>query len=508
MARVTRRQALSEAALGTGALWLAAAGVSAAPALGRIRFDDYPFSLGVASGDPTPDGFVLWTRLAPDALAADGRGGLPERRVSVAFEVAEDGAFRRRVRHGRTTAVPELGHSVHVEVDGLAPGREYFYRFVAGGEVSPAGRTRTTPAGAVDVFRLGLASCSSWTGGRFAAYRTMAEEELDLVLHVGDYIYENRDTETLADFRLLHARQKTSPDLQAAHERFPFAVTWDDHEIENNWAGSVSQPDGEASNEPGRFLALRAAAFQAYYEHLPLRRPQRPKGPDMLLYRGLGYGDLVNFSVLDTRQYRTDQLTENFPAGPRDPRTSDPGRTMTGPEQERWLFDRLDRSRARWNVLAQQTIVTRFDYDTGEGVSFNHDQWDGYEGARNRLFAYLTGRRPSNPVVLTGDWHSSWVNDLKANYLEPASETLGTEFVGTSISSGCPWAPAVAAAVPANPQVKFFDGDRRGYVRATITPDTWTSDYRVVASAADPDGPAETLTSWVVENGRPGALRA
>ncbi len=181
---------------------------------------------------------------------------------------------------------------------------------------------------------------------------------------------------------------------------------------------------------------------------------------------------------------------------------------MTGPEQERWLFGRLDASRARWNVLAQQTIVARFDYDTGEGVSFNHDQWDGYEGARDRLFAYLAARRPSNPVVLTGDWHSSWVNDLKADFTDPASETLATEFVGTSISSGCPWAPAVAAAVPVNPHVKYFDGDRRGYVRATITPDTWTSDYRVVASAADTASPAETLTSWVVENGRPGAVPA
>ena len=505
---LTRRQALGEAALGAGALWLAAAGVSSAPAAARLRFDGDPFSLGVASGDPTPDGFVLWTRLAPDPLAGDGRGGMPARRVSVAYEIAEDEAFRRPVRRGRTPAVPELGHSVHVEVDGLEPGRDYYYRFIAGGEVSAAGRTRTAPAGAVAQLRLGLASCSSWTGGRFAAYRTMAEEELDLVLHVGDYVYEARDTETLADFRLIHARQKTSPDVQAVHERFPFAVTWDDHEIENNWAAGGSQPDGEPSNEPGRFLALRAAAFQAYYEHLPLRRPQRPQGPDMLLYRGLGYGELVDFSVLDTRQYRGDQLDDAFPAGPRDPRTSDPGRTMTGPEQERWLFGRLDASRARWNVLAQQTIVARFDYDTGEGVSFNHDQWDGYEGARDRLFAYLAARRPSNPVVLTGDWHSSWVNDLKADFTDPASETLATEFVGTSISSGCPWAPAVAAAVPVNPHVKYFDGDRRGYVRATITPDTWTSDYRVVASAADTASPAETLTSWVVENGRPGAVPA
>ncbi len=508
MTQLSRRELLGKSALGTGALWAAAAGVSAAPVLARQRLSDYPFTLGVASGDPLPDGVVLWTRLAPDPLAADGRGGMPDRRVPVTWEVAEDEAFRRRVRRERAVAVPELGHAVHAEVGGLQPGREYFFRFVAGGEVSPVGRTRTAPAGATDEVRFALASCQAWVGGPYAAYRTMAEDDLDLVVHVGDYIYERRDTETLQDFRLLHALYKTSPDLQAAHARFPFVVTFDDHEIENNWADGVSQPDGEASNEPGRFAALRAAAFQAYYEHLPLRRPQRPKGPSLHLYRGLAFGDLLDFSVLDTRQYRSDQLTENFPAGPRDPRTDDPGRTMTGATQERWLLDRLARSPARWNAIAQQTIVAQFDYDRGEGVSVNHDQWDGYAGARDRLLDFVAQRRPANPVVLTGDWHSSWVNDLKADFDDPASETLATEFVGTSISSNCSWAPAVAQAVDVNPHVKFFDGDRRGYVRCTVTPEAWRSDYQVVAAANDPSAPATTLTSWVVEAGRPGAVPA
>ncbi len=508
MRQVSRRQLLGEAALGTGALWAAAAGVSQAPALARPRFTAYPFALGLASGDPRPTGVVLWTRLAPDPLADDGHGGMPERRLAVSWEVADDEAFRRRVAAGRSPAVPELGHSVHVEVDGLEPGREYFFRFVAGGEVSPVGRTRTAPSGPTDQLRFALASCQAWVGGPYAAYRTMAEEDLELVVHVGDYIYEARNTESLADFRILHARYKTSPDLQAAHARFPFVVTWDDHEIENNWAADASQPDGEPSNEPGRFLQLRAAAFQAYYEHLPLRRPQRPKGPDMLLYRGLSYGDLADFSVLDTRQYRSDQLDDAFPAGPRDPRTDDPYRTMTGAAQERWLFERLARSRARWNVLAQQTIVAQFDYDTGPGASVNHDQWDGYAGARDRLLEFIAASRVANPVVLTGDWHSSWVNDLKADFDDPASTTLATEFVGTSISSGCPWERAVAQAVPANPHVKFFDGTHRGYVRCTVTPERWTSDYRVVTAAADSSEPARTLTSWAVEAGRPGAVPA
>jgi len=371
MRHVSRRQVLGKAALGTGGLWLAAAGLSAAPAQARPRFAAYPFSLGVASGDPLPDGVVLWTRLAPDPLAPDGRGGMPDRRVPVRWEVAEDERFRRRVRAGRAFAVPELGHAVHVEVGGLRPGREYFFRFHAGRETSPVARTKTAPAGPVDALRLGLASCSAWVGGRYAAYRTMAEEALDVVVHVGDYIYERRDTESLADFRLLHAQYKTSPDLQAVHASAPFVTTWDDHEVENNWAAGASQPDGEASNEPGAFAVLRASAFQAYYEHLPLRRPQRPVGNDMLLYRRLRFGDLLELNVLDTRQYRSDQLTEAFPGGPLDRRTYDPGRTMTGPEQERWLLGGLNVSTARWNVIAQQTIMAQFDYDTGEGVSVN-----------------------------------------------------------------------------------------------------------------------------------------
>jgi len=453
---------------------------------------------------------VLWTRLAPDPLAADGRGGMPAVRLPVRWEIAEDERFRRVVRRGVEWATPDLGHSVHAEVAGLRPARTYFYRFLAGEETSPVGRTRTAPelCGAPGSLAFALASCQAWVGGRYGAYRTMAQEDLDLVVHVGDYIYEGRDTETLTDFRLIHARYKTSPDLQAAHAAFPFVVTFDDHEVENNWAAGISQSDGEVSNDPARFEALRAAAFQAYYEHLPLRRQARPRGASMQLYRRLRFGDLAEFSVLDTRQYRDDQVSEAFPGGPLQPAALDPARTLTGDRQQRWLFDGLDRSRARWNVLAQQTIMAYFDYDTGSGISVNHDQWDGYNGSRRRLLEFLAARRPSNPVVLTGDWHSSWVNDLTRDPFDPDSELLGTEFVGTSISSGCGWAGAIAAAVPANPQVKFFDGSRRGYVRCRVTPEEWRSDYQVVPSADDTTAPASTLTSWVVEDGRPGAQPA
>ena len=336
----------------------------------------YPFTLGVASGDPLPDGVVLWTRLAPEPLAPDGAGGMPAGTVPVQWEVARDERFRKPVRRG-----------------------------------------------------IALASCQSWIGGRYAAYRTMTEEDLDLVVHVGDYVYEQAGTHTPADFRLVHAQYKTSVDLQAAYASFPFVAVFDDHEVENNWAGGASQPDGEPSDDRRRSLALRAAAFQAYYEHLPLRRPARPAGPDMLAYRRLRFGTLADLHVLDTRQYRTNQADDRFIA-PRNRAALDPARTMTGPVQERWLLDGLDRSPARWNVVAQQIMMAQYDYDLGPGVSINHDQWDGYAAARERLLSFIAQRRPSNPVVLSGDWHSSFVNDLKADFDDPQSETLATEFVG------------------------------------------------------------------------------
>lgn len=505
---VTRRGFLALTGAAGASAAAAMYGFSAAPAWSQPRFPTNPFTLGVASGDPLPDGVVLWTRLAPDPLAMDGMGGMPAKQLAVSWQVATDRGFKDVVRAGTETATPELAHSVHAEVSGLLPGREYFYRFRAGDQTSRVGRTRTAPApgSTPDQVRFALASCQAWAGGRYAAYRAMAAEDLDLVVHVGDYVYERSDDESLADFRFNHARYKTSPDLQAAHAAFAFVVTFDDHEIENNWAAGISQPDGEPSNEPSRFLQLRANAFQAYYEHLPLRRPQRPDGPDMLLHRGLEYGTLASFHVLDTRQYRSDQLTEAFPGGPQHPDVYDASRSLMGDEQERWLFERMAASPARWNVVAQQTIMAQVDYDAGEGLSVNHDQWDGYVASRRRFMSFIEQRRPANPVVVTGDWHSAWVNDLRADFSRPETEVLATEFVGTSISSGCSWAGAVKAARPNNPHVKYLNPDLRGYTRCTITPDEWRADYRVVPSATDPTTPAVTDSTWVVENGRPGAL--
>jgi alkaline phosphatase D len=508
--RLSRRRFLTLTGVATASMPAAMYGLSSAPAWAAPRFPDTPFTLGVASGDPMPDGVVLWTRLAPEPLEPDGRGGMPPYQLPVSWQVATDAGFRDIVRAGVETATPELAHSVHPEVSGLQAGREYYYRFRAGDQLSPVGRTRTAPAAGARAgsVSFALASCQAWTGGRYAAYRAMAEEDLDVVVHVGDYTYEGRDHETLADFRLNHAKYKTSVDLRAAHAAFPFVVTFDDHEVENNWAAGVSQRDNEVSNDPARFLQLRANAFQAYYEHLPLRRPQRPSGPDMLLHRRLDYGGLASFHVLDTRQYRSDQLTEAFPAGPQHAEVYDAARSLMGDEQERWLFDGMDASAATWNVVAQQTIMARYDYDTGEGISVNHDQWDGYAVSRERFLSFLAQRRPSNPVIVTGDWHSAWVNDLLADFSEPSSQVLATEFVGTSISSGCGWAGAIKAARAVNPHVRYLNPDRRGYTRCVLTPTQWRSDYRVVPSATDVSAPAVTDASWVLEAGRPGAVPA
>jgi alkaline phosphatase D len=484
------------------------------------RFSGYPFKLGVACGDPSPDGVVLWTRLAPKPLADDGRGGMPNKRVPVRWQVATDRRFGKVVRRGEVYARPELGHSVHVEGEGLRPGREYYYRFKAGDEISPVGRARTLPLLGSPVARMSFAfaSCQQYEHGYFNAYRRMAEEDLDLVVHLGDYIYEYGTNEyqapggnvrfhkgpeivSLAAYRRRHAQYKTDKDLQAAHAAFPFLVTWDDHEVENNYADEI--PETGQSPEP--FLQRRANAYQAYYENMPLRRSSIPRGPDMQLYRRLTYGNLAEFNVLDTRQYRDDQAADDG-TDPPNPEQQDPNRTLTGEEQERWLLNGLAGSAATWNVLAQQVFFAQRDFDTGDGQRFSMDAWDGYIGSRDRISNFIQRRNVPNPVVLTGDVHNNWACDLKADYDDPGSETFGVELVGTSITSGGDGADTSQGqqdVVAENPHIKFFNG-QRGYVRCTLTPEEWRADYRVVPYVSQPGARVYTRASFVVEAGNPG----
>ena len=477
---------------------------------------EYPFTLGVASGDPSPQGVVLWTRLAPHPLIG---GGMPPLPVLVSWRVADDAAMQRVVKWGVAVAWPSLAHAVHVEVNGLEPGRWYYYQFRAGDAESPVGRTRTLPllSANVEQFRFAFVSCQNWQAGLYGAYRNLAREDLELVVHLGDYIYEDAadpgaprqhvggEVSSLASYRNRYALYRTDPHLQAAQAAFPWLVIPDDHEVDNDYANIT--PEGGAPTL--EFAVRRANAYQAYYEHMPLRSYSRPVGASMQVYRGITIGSLAQISALDTRQYRSDQPCNgslDFPCG----EMFNPLQTMTGPVQERWLLDRLNRSTARWNVIAQQTMFCKFDFLAGNLQLFNMDQWDGYLAARHRLTHFLEERRPSNPIVLTGDIHSSWVHDIKADFRDPNSSTLGVEFVGPSITSEFP-APLVnfvTAALADNPHTHFFDGLLHGYVKCTITPQLWHADYRVVPSILDDQVDAFTLASFAVLDGQPGVLTA
>jgi alkaline phosphatase D len=520
LTRTSRRQLL----LGAGTL-LGATIASQLPhdrLLASPRFSGNPFTLGVASGDPLPDSVVLWTRLAPSPLNG---GGMPPENFSVRWQVAADERMQRVVQRGAVVATPEFGHSVHVDVKGLQPGRTYWYQFKVGNEISPIGRTRTAPAigSRPKQLNFAFASCSDWQNGYFTAYANMAREDLDLVAFLGDYIYEYGplpggprqhnapEVISLNDYRNRYGLYKGDPNLQAAHAAFPWIVTWDDHEVENNYANDISEIDTEPDQDRQVFLRRRAAAYQAYYEHMPLRPPYIPRGANMLLYRRLKFGNLAQFHVLDTRQYRTDQPCDDG-IKQRCPAAFAEAATMTGAKQERWLFDGLDRSRATWNVIAQQTMIGQYDFDprsTPTSHVFNLDQWDGYVAARQRLLGHIAQSKPNNPVVITGDIHSSWVHDLKLDFSQPSSPTVATEFVGTSISSDFPtqFIAPTQAALPGNPHTKYFEGSKRGYVRCKLTQDRWQSDFRLVDSIVTPTSGITTAASFVVENGQPGAKR-
>ncbi|WP_335935502.1 alkaline phosphatase D family protein [Streptomyces sp. PTD5-9] len=510
---------------GTAGLALAAAGLTAADAWGNTRFRDDPFALGVASGDPWPDGVVLWTRLAPQPLAPDGTGGMPPSSVDVQWEVAEDERFRSVVRRGQTRAVPELAHSVHAEVSGLRPGRHYYYRFRAGEVLSPVGRTRTAPAPDSSPGELGFAfvSCQAWFEGFYTAYRHLAAEDVDLVLHLGDYIYENPidamggvrsvpvaaelrpEPMNLVQYRNRHALHRFDPDLMAAHRVHPFAVVWDDHEVEDNWAGDHSKADNEPDQDPAVFRQRAAAAFQAYYEHLPLRLPNKPDGFRARMYRRLRYGRLATFHILDTRLFRDDQPCGDGTKSGCDERLA-PGRTILGPEQEQWLYQGLGRSGTTWNMISQQVPVNQVDTDPGPGQSFVMDFWDGYVDARKRLFKEITDRSVSNPVVLTGDMHRHLAADLRKDFGDPGSPTLGVEFVGSSVSTakdGMDLDPSGERLLAANDHIKFTNF-QRGYVRCSLTEERCRADFRVLPFVTTPGAPVSTRLSLATEAGHPG----
>jgi alkaline phosphatase D len=473
------------------------------------RLSKDPFTLGVASGDPLHDAVVLWTRLAPDPLNG---GGMPDRVVPVEWEVAEDARFGRIVRRGVTVARPELGHSVHTDVRGLRADHVYWYRFRVQGHVSPTGRTRTAPPpGATGGgLRFALASCQNWQQGYFTPYADMLDQAPDFVLFVGDYIYESAPSATsvrrhegtgepytLTQYRNRYAQYRTDPDLAAMHAAAPWVVTFDDHEVDNDYAGQVPQDPDKQSHDA--FVDRITAAYQAYYEHMPVRATQVPSGPHIQMYRRLDFGHLARLHLLDTRQFRSDQAVDQAGAW-------DPSRTMLGAGQKRWLLDGLHHSRARWNLIASQIMLAETDLQVGEGKLWYYDAWDGYQVERNALLGELQTVR--NPVVLSGDRHLTMISDLKRDFADPNSAVVGAEFVGTSISSGGDsdyaafdkeWDPRRAD----NPHWKLVD-THRGYHLFDVRRDGIDAQVRAVSTVLAPQSAASTLKRLRVDDGKRG----
>lgn len=486
----------------------------AAAADRNVTFSSNPFSLGVASGDSDSQSVVLWTRLAPQPL--EPYGGMTTEPCAVNWEVADDEGFTKVVASGTATAMPQLGHSVHVVVQGLTPDRWYFYRFRAGDAESPVGRMRTfpDPHSAPDQLRMAFTSCQHYEQGLFTGYEQMAQDDLDLVFHLGDYIYEDGANEhrvrkhhgaevlSLGDYRVRYSQYRMDPLLSRMHANCPWFVTWDDHEVDNNYANFISE---HLHVNPVEFLKRRASAYQAYYEMMPLRPRSVPRGPDMQLYRRASYGKLAEFLILDTRQYRTDQPNGDQPSVLNEAALN-PRSTMLGHRQFGWLKECLLVSEATWNVMAQQVMMGMVTAGY-EGFVFKYsmDQWPGYAYERMELGQFLQDRRVPNPIVLTGDIHSNWASELRVDDRKLDAPPVATEFVTTSLTSG-----GNGEAVPnyigllkvANPFVKYHSTER-GYVRCTITPQTWKSDFVAIDDVLKPGGKALTRASVVVENGKP-----
>jgi alkaline phosphatase D len=508
-------------------LSLVLAGNSVLPALARAavnyRFTEYPFRLGVASGYPRPDGVSLWTRLAPKPL--EPRGGLDasayESVIAVRYQLSKDETFSTIEREGEAYAEHSFAHSIHVDLFNLAPATRYFYRFLVGDAVSPIGRTQTAPAFDAEpaTLKIAYASCAHYEQGYFANYRAMANDECDLLVHLGDYIYEsswgtNRvrwhelpEPMTLDDYRIRHALYRSDQDLQLAHASAPWALMWDDHEVHNDYAGAVSQFD-----DPRRaFLARRRAAYQAYYEHMPMPRSMVPTGDYMKIHTSLQFGKLANIYLIDDRQYRESQpCPPPFRKGGNEvndrtcPERLKAPRSLLGRSQERWLLGQMQRSSTQWNVLAQQTLFVRKDADIGAGAAFETDGWDGYPQARAEIIELLS--KLSNPVIIGGDVHAHYVADVHADQGAKMlkSKVVASEICGTSITSQAWPNEKIQAELADNPHIKFANSAVRGYVRMTMDAKGARADLMKADDVRDANTKVSVLQSFAIVHGRPG----
>jgi alkaline phosphatase D len=496
-------------------------------ALAPAAFKTYPFQLGVASGDPSPDGFVIWTRLAPEPFEIGY--GMPMAPVAVDWEIGDSETMKTIVAKGSTIAPPELGHAVHVEVGGLQPDRDYWYRFIVGRDRSIIGRARTTPAvgAAIQKVRFAVAGCQNYENGYYTAYRRLAEDNPDFVFCYGDYIYEGRGARigvsggrpienvrqhfgdeiySLDDYRHRYAQYKLDVDLQAAHAAAPWFAIWDDHEIDNNWVGEIDQDN----TDPKLFNLRRQAAAQAYYENMPLRASSFPAGTGLQIYRRAAYGRLLDLNLLDTRQFRSDQ-----PCGDKWGSScegiGDPKAEVVGAAQEKWLMNGLTSSKATWNVIAQQVMMMDLDRDpAAAGVQVNTDSWAGYRVPRGRLLSKIHDAKVGNVVVLTGDEHQNFAGDLYVDGTKREAAPIASEFVVTSISSGGDGNDQRDDYVKiqaANPMLKF-NNNQRGYAICEATPKAFVTEFKVLDAVTRKDGKLSTRAKWAVEAGKPGLVQA
>jgi alkaline phosphatase D len=521
--RPNRRDLLRRAGA-LAALSIAGASLSAQRgfAAARPRFSAYPFALGVASGDPVGDGFVIWTRLAPDPFDTLS---VSDDVVQVIWEVASDANMRNVVQRGVKPATRELAHALHVEVRGLPPGRPYWYRFrAAGSDASPIGQAWTAPelGAPFERLRFAVASCQHFEQGYFTAYDQMVEDAPQLILHLGDYIYESSwgdpvrrhdgpEPLTLDEYRNRHALYKTDISLQRAHAHCPWLLTWDDHEVDNDYQALES----EDWQDPAAFVKRRAAAYQAYYEHMPLRRIAVPRADEMRLYQRSVFGDLLSVSMIDNRQYRSPAACRSKEDGGGQVHSAackelfDTGRSMLGADQERWLTGGFARSKALWNVIGNGEMFSRLRQKTPKGEEgWWTDDWNGYQPARERVIGALVRSKMPNPVFVTGDIHSFWVNDVKQDFRNPSSASVATELVASSITSaGVPY-DQFAAMLPDNPHVKFFESRKRGYLLCDAGRKSMTADLRFVDNVRVPKSGGGSAGRYVIEAGRPGAVIA
>jgi alkaline phosphatase D len=508
-----------------------AAFAASCPAFSQSRLSRYPFALGVASGSPRPTSIVLWTRIVTDALGADPL--LPSA-LPVRWEIAEDDAFKRIVAKGTATALPDLAHSVHVDATGLQPDRWYWYRFMLGDAVSPVGRTRTTPAADVlpSSMRFAFASCQHWEFGQYGAHRHIAAAAPDLVAFLGDYIYEwgpyqlahpekpqrTDESITLAQYRARYAQYKTDPHLQAAHHAAPWIVTWDDHEVANDYAN-----DRDERLDPD-FFARRAAAYQAFYEHMPIRLPTLGTGANRFasfqIHDRYDWGRLARFHVLDSRQYRSYQACPRPGRGGSNSVGSscserlEAARSLLGVQQENWLSNGLATSGAKWNILAQQTLMTQATQvpvaNPDEGM-FWTDGWDGYPAARRRLLGDLVRHRAANPIVISGDVHTFYAADLKRDFSQATSRdnpVVAAEFCGTSVTSSSRPQSRTDRYLAHNPHMQYGHSEHRGFVMMEVTPARTTATFQGLDNVTIAASAISTLASFVVEDGKAGAVRA